>query len=91
MALQAKRCNSLRISLELRSLRSARERILQFIQISAPDGSGKVKLDRTLKNVASDLGLTHETFYRTLADLIAEGVIARTRDSLSLRESSQKR
>jgi CRP-like cAMP-binding protein len=87
MALQAKRCNTLRINLELRSLRSARERILQYIQISAPDGSRKVKVDRTLKSVASDLGLTHETFYRTLAQLIEEGVVKRTRDTLSLRES----
>ncbi len=30
MSLQATRCNTLRVSLELRSLRSARDRILQF-------------------------------------------------------------
>ncbi len=87
MSEQAKRCASLRISLELRSLRSARERILQYIQIFALKDSQTLRLDRTLKNVADDLGLTHETFYRTLAQLIEEGIIGRTKDTLSLRRS----
>ena len=57
MALQAARCNTLRIKLELRSLRSARSRILRFIEISASPGSKTVTLDRTLKNIADDLGI----------------------------------
>jgi len=84
MALQATRCNTLRISLELRSLRSARSRILRFIEISAPQGSDTVTLDRSLKNVADDLGLTHEVFYRTLKGLIEEGVVKRTKNTLEL-------
>ncbi|MBV9771002.1 MAG: Crp/Fnr family transcriptional regulator [Bryobacterales bacterium] len=84
MALQATRCNTLRISLELRSLRSARSRILRFIEISAPQGSDTVTLDRSLKNVADDLGLTHEVFYRTLKGLIAEGLVKRTKNTLEL-------
>ncbi len=87
MAQQAKRCSSLRISLELRSLRSARQRILQYIRIFALKDSQVLRLDRTLKNVADDLGLTHETFYRTLAVLIEEGIIGRTGNTLSLRKS----
>ncbi len=86
MQLQANRCNGLRISLELRSLRSARQRILQYLQISAPSGSRTVTLDRTLKNVADDLGLSHETFYRTLAQLIEAGVVTRTKTTLGLTE-----
>jgi len=88
MALQANRYNGLRISLELRSLRSARQRILQYIQISAPPGSNTVTLDRTLKNVADDLGLTHETFYRTLAQLIEDGMVRRTKTSIGLTQNS---
>ena len=88
MALQANRCHTLRVSLELRSLRSARERILQYVQLSAPAGSKTVTLDRTLKNVADDLGLTHETFYRTLSQLIEEGVVRRTKTTLALTERS---
>lgn len=88
MALQAQRCNTLRISLELRSLRSARCRILQYLQIAASAGSTTITLDRTLKNLADDLGLTHETFYRTLSQLIAEGLVKRTRNTIGLIETS---
>lgn len=77
MALQAKRCNMLRINLELRSLRSARERILQFLTMSALPQTRDFTLDRPLKNIADDLGLTHESFYRTLTDLIDEGLVNR--------------
>jgi len=58
MTLQAKRCNTLRINLELRSLRSARERILQFLAMSALPQTRALTLDRPLKNIADDLGLS---------------------------------
>jgi len=83
MALQGNRFSALSLSLELRSLRSARSRIMQFIRASAPAGS-----NRTLKNIADDLGLTHEVFYRTLAQLIKEGLVRRTKYSIALREAS---
>lgn len=84
MALQGMRFSTLRVSLELRSLRSARSRIMQFIGTSAPTGSNTVTLDRTLKNIAYDLGLTQEVFYRTLAQLIEEGLVRRTKHSIAL-------
>ena len=88
MALQGNRFSALSLSLELRSLRSARSRIMQFIRTSAPAGSNRVRLDRTLKDIADDLGLTHEVFYRTLAQLIKEGLVRRTKHSIALREAS---
>jgi len=88
MALLGNRFSALSLSLELRSLRSARSRIMQFIRISAPAGSNGVRLDRTLKNIADDLGLTHEAFYRTLTQLIKEGVVRRTKNCIVLRETS---
>ncbi|MDQ2949538.1 MAG: Crp/Fnr family transcriptional regulator [Acidobacteriota bacterium] len=78
MMLQAKRCNTLRISLELRSLRSARERILLYLKVLALPQTKTVILDRPLKNIADDLGLTRESFYRTLNGLIDEGSVSRT-------------
>ncbi len=84
MHLQAQRCNHLRINLEIRSLRSARERILQFLQMSAADDSRVVKLNRPLKDVAAELGLTHESFYRTFRQLVEEGVLKRTLDTITL-------
>jgi len=84
MSLQSKRCQILRMSLELRSLRTARERILQYVEMFAPSGSRTVTLDRTLKNVADDLGLTHESFYRTLRHLIEEGILTRTKTTIAI-------
>ena len=91
MTLQADRYNWLRVSMELRSIRSARQRILQYIQIFAPPGSSTVTLDRTLKNVADDLGLTPEAFYRTLAQLIQDGIVRRTKTTLGLTASLDAR
>ncbi len=65
---------ALRARLELRNVRSARERVLQHLAL-APRGT--VGLDRPLKQVAAEIGLTHEALYRTLAALEAEGRIAR--------------
>ncbi len=86
MALQAQQFNRIRLTLELRALRSARERILQYLRMLSPPGSRAVRLDRPLKSMAEDLNLSHETFYRTLAQLIEEGSILRTKSSLSLPE-----
>lgn len=89
MTLQAIRCNTLRVSLELRSLRSARDRILQFLNIAVP--SSGIRIDRPLRNIADDLGLTHESFYRTLNQLISEGVIRRTAKTIRLNVAGQIR
>ena len=86
MALQAQRFNRMRINLELRALRSARERILQHLGMSSFDGLRAIYMDRPLKRIAEDLGLSHETFYRTLTQLIREGLVLRTKRTLSLAE-----
>ncbi|HEX7126160.1 MAG TPA: Crp/Fnr family transcriptional regulator [Thermodesulfobacteriota bacterium] len=64
----------LRARLELRNVRSARARVLQYLAL-APRGA--IGGDRPLKQVAAEIGLTHEALYRTLAALEAEGRIAR--------------
>lgn len=68
MSLQTQRFNRIRLSLELRSLRSARARITQYLLASSL--SGTVRLDCPLKYMAEDLGLSHETFYRILRRLV---------------------
>lgn len=89
MTLQTQRFNRIRLSLELRSLRSARERIAQYLCL-ASSSSGTVRLDRPLKYIAEDLGLSHETFYRILAGLVGEGRVIRTRSTLQLLEIMQR-
>jgi len=87
MSLQTQRFNRIRLSLELRSLRSARERIRQYLGL-ASSSSGTVRLDRPLKYIAEDLGLAYETFYRTLGQLVDEGVVIRTARTLHLSEKT---
>ena len=83
--LMTRRFNLLRIRLELRNLQSASERILQYLQATVPLGDDTIKIDRPLKSIADDIGLTHESFYRTLKKLVKDGVISRRKGSLQLR------
>jgi CRP-like cAMP-binding protein len=62
---------------ELRNIRSANERVLHHLYLSASK-DGAVVFDRPLLEVAEDLGLTHEAYYRALAALARAGAIKRT-------------
>jgi CRP-like cAMP-binding protein len=61
---------------ELRNIRSANDRVLHHLHLSASK-DGAVVFDRPLLEVAEDLGLTHEAYYRTLAALTQAGAIKR--------------
>jgi|SRR6185437_15455413 len=61
---------------ELRNIRSANDRVLHHLYLSASKG-GAVVFDRPLFEVAEDLGLTHEAYYRSLAALARTGAIQR--------------
>jgi CRP-like cAMP-binding protein len=67
----------LRTQLELHSIHSARERILQYFLLEARPDSLEIEVDSSLKELASNLGLAHETFYRELARLESENIITR--------------
>ena len=64
-------------SLELRGIRSARSRILRYFRLVLPEDQETIQFDRPLKDIANELGLTPEVFYRTLSALEREGLIAR--------------
>lgn len=72
----AHRLQGLRSRLEIRQIRSARERVMQFLQLHC-DNAGMWARDGTLKQLAEELGLTHEVLYRSLARLEDEGHITR--------------
>jgi CRP-like cAMP-binding protein len=76
-----------RAMLELRNIRSAEKRILQHLRLSLPPGSSDliVTFDRPLLEIAEDLGLTHEAYYRGLAALARHGTIKRTGRTIVLR------
>jgi CRP-like cAMP-binding protein len=61
---------------ELRNIRSADDRVLHHLHLSASK-DGAVVFDRPLLEVAEDLGLTHEAYYRALATLTRAGAIER--------------
>jgi CRP-like cAMP-binding protein len=73
----ARQVMALRTSLEQRNIRSACDRVRHFLAVNADSDGRRVSLSGTLKSIAAELGLTHEAFYRTLADMAANGEIER--------------
>ncbi|MEO1427775.1 MAG: Crp/Fnr family transcriptional regulator [Cyanobacteria bacterium J06632_19] len=75
------KCNlksqSLKKLLELRSIRSARERLLQYLLLMATTEKTRIFLDRSYKDIANELGLSSETLYRNLSELEKSGIISR--------------
>ena len=73
----ARQVQSLRTRLAQRDIRSARERLRHYLALNAGADGRTVSLDGTLKELAAELGLTHEALYRTLAALERAGEIRR--------------
>ena len=79
----ARQVMNLRTRIEQRNIRSARDRVRHYLTVNAD--AGVVTLRGTLKDLAAELGLTHEAFYRTLAALERDGEIKRGRGKIALR------
>ncbi|CAN5502428.1 Crp/Fnr family transcriptional regulator [soil metagenome] len=84
MAMLARQVMSLRTRLEQRNIHSARDRIRHHLTLNAGSDGCTVKLAGTLKDLAAELGLTHETLYRTLADMAAKGEIERAKRMIKI-------
>jgi Fe2+ or Zn2+ uptake regulation protein len=69
--------HELRTAIELRTICSAKERLLTYLLQHAEPGGNTVHVARSLKDLAQDPGLAHETLYRTLAGLEREGRVER--------------
>ena len=76
LAVLARQVQSLRARLELRSLRSARQRVLAYLTLEGTDDRPDAT-PRPVRDLATDLGLTPEALYRTLARLEAVGLVVR--------------
>jgi len=72
----------LRLQCERLSLKSVKERVHHLIHTEGKDGTYAVNTG--LKSLASQLGVTHEALYRTLADLEKSGELKRQDASLVL-------
>lgn len=84
MARLAKQVQSLRSRLEIRNIRSAPERVHQFLVLNSRGERNEVLLDGPLKDAAAEIGLTHEAFYRALTTLVQQGRINRQGRLISL-------
>jgi len=80
----------LRQHIELMKVRSAKERVMLYLDLHAgPDGR-TVKPRGQLQDIASELGLTREALYRTLSNLERSGTIERAGDHIMLARSPGK-
>lgn len=82
----ARHVQQLRTRLEVRNLRPAAMRVLAYLELLADD-NGNIEVDRPLKELATEIGLTHEAFYRALAALAKSGDIAREGRNIKLSPS----
>jgi CRP/FNR family transcriptional regulator, dissimilatory nitrate respiration regulator len=80
----AYRLHMTKMLMELRGIRLAHERVLNYFQIIAQPGTNAVILDRPFKEIARDLDLTPETFSRAMALLQEEGRISREERQITL-------
>ncbi len=84
LAAMAHQLQDARWRLELRNVRSARERVWLWMDMKA--GPDRVVADAgQLQDIAADLGLTRETLYRILSALERDGAIARDGRRITLR------
>jgi CRP-like cAMP-binding protein len=80
----ARQVMGLRTRLARRDIRSARDRLRHFLALNVGADGRTVELPGTVKDLAAELGLTHEALYRTLAALEKVGEIRRTRGRIAL-------
>jgi CRP/FNR family transcriptional regulator, dissimilatory nitrate respiration regulator len=86
----SRRLHFSKILLELRSIRTARERVLRYLQVMIPlmgePEQFRISFDRPFRAIAENLGISPEAFSRALRQLQKEGVIDRNRRIITLCE-----
>src|SRR6266436_1136222 len=87
LSLVAHQVIELRQRLELMKVRSAKERVMLYFDSNAEADGRTVELRGQLQDIASDLGLTREALYRTLASLERAGAIERVGPRILLKKS----
>ena len=87
IALLARQLQGARARLERLALKSAAERVVHYVQTEGTGNRFEVRLHGTVKDLARELGLTHEALYRTLARLRRERVLGQEDGKLFLLRS----
>ena len=84
-----KKIRSLQTNLELRNIKPASARLLQYLKYTATDNERNiVRLDRPYQEIAIELGFTPETVSRALFKLEQEGAIERQHNLIVLSDTS---
>jgi CRP-like cAMP-binding protein len=76
-----------RQQLEVMKIRSAKERVMLYLDLHG-GSQGLLTLKSDLQDIASELGLTREVFYRTLTSLERAGAIERSDARIALKRVS---
>jgi CRP/FNR family transcriptional regulator, dissimilatory nitrate respiration regulator len=87
MARLAHQLQDLRARMELRNVRSAQARVLQYLRLRAGVHGRSIAIEGQLQDIAAEVGMTREALYRALARLEAEGSITRTETLIMLKKS----
>jgi len=78
----------LRSRYEIKQIRSAPQRVLQFLRLRC-DADGRYAAPGALMDLAAELGLSHEALYRALATLERDGSLSRANGALHLRAGGE--
>jgi CRP/FNR family transcriptional regulator, dissimilatory nitrate respiration regulator len=89
-ALLARELRNARARLERQSLGGAAERVRHYLITEGRGPACKVELAGSLKDLARELGLAHETLYRTLARMADSGELEREGATLRLKARGQR-
>lgn len=81
----ARQVQALRSRAEMLALHSAADRVMAYFRLRTDTQTNIVRLDTTWKQVASEVGLTHEALYRALRRLEESGAIERHATKVVLR------
>jgi CRP-like cAMP-binding protein len=84
MARLARQLQEFRARMELRNIRSARDRVLQYLRLRAGGDGRSIAIEGQLQDIAGEIGISREALYRTLAALAAEGRLIRTETAILL-------
>ena len=87
MARLARQLQELRARMELRNIRSARERVLQYLRLRAGVHGRSIAIEGQFQDIAAEIGISREALYRTLAALEAGGYLTRTENAILLKKS----
>jgi CRP-like cAMP-binding protein len=87
LALMAHQVIELRQRIEVMKVRSAKERVMLYLDLHAGSDGCTVRLRGPLQDVAGEVGLTREALYRTLAGLERARAIERDGATILLKKS----